>query len=265
MENKTVVGLGRTAEVLAWEQGKVIKLYYPQYPHSLAEHEAQVAEAINMTGLPAPKFYGMAEVGGRPGLIYERISGPTMSEWVQKGPWRLFSMARLLAKLHVQIHRLPATGVSSQRKRVQDKINHADLLPVDQKEKALQILERLPDGDRLCHGDFHPGNIIMTPCGPRVIDWVDVTAGNPLADVDRTALLIRSAYIPPDFPGGRLIVLFRRSIHDIYLRTYTRLTKARLVEIRAWDYPLAAARLEENIVEENDTLLEFLSRAERNQ
>ena len=28
------------------------------------------------------------------------------------------------------------------------------------KEEVLYILDKLPDGNTLCHGDFHPGNIL---------------------------------------------------------------------------------------------------------
>ena len=35
----------------------------------------------------------------------------------------------------------------------------------------LALIERLQPGDGLCHGDLHPGNVIMTAEGPRVVDW----------------------------------------------------------------------------------------------
>ena len=35
----------------------------------------------------------------------------------------------------------------------------------------LALIERLPPGDGLCHADLHPGNVIMTADGPRLIDW----------------------------------------------------------------------------------------------
>ena len=35
----------------------------------------------------------------------------------------------------------------------------------------LALIERLRPGDGLCHGDLHPGNVIMTAGGPRIIDW----------------------------------------------------------------------------------------------
>ena len=163
-----------------------------------------------------------------------------------------------MAELQYRIHQLPAPGAPNQRKRLEYKINNANILPPEKKQKALAILAALPDGDRLCHNDFHPGNILMTDRGPIVIDWVDVTVGNPLADVGRTALLLRSAHIPEDFPARRLLLLFRHRLHDIYLRSYARLANIPLEDIRVWDYPLTAARLDENITEENESLLQAL-------
>jgi aminoglycoside phosphotransferase (APT) family kinase protein len=35
----------------------------------------------------------------------------------------------------------------------------------------LALIERLRPGDGLCHADLHPGNVIMTADGPRLVDW----------------------------------------------------------------------------------------------
>ena len=51
-------------------------------------------------------------------------------------------------------------------------------------------LQGLPRGTALCHGDFNPSNVIITPKGDwRVIDWAHVRLGDPLADVARSYLL----------------------------------------------------------------------------
>jgi hypothetical protein len=51
-------------------------------------------------------------------------------------------------------------------------------------------LQSFPRGKALCHGDFNPTNVIITPKGDwRVIDWSHVRLGDPLADVARTYLL----------------------------------------------------------------------------
>jgi thiamine kinase-like enzyme len=39
------------------------------------------------------------------------------------------------------------------------------------------------DGDALCHGDFHGGNVIFNEGVYWVIDWIDAAKGDPLLDV----------------------------------------------------------------------------------
>ena len=73
------------------------------------------------------------------------------------------------------------------------KIERAQALPDDIRRRVLAALDTFPTGDRICHGDFHPGNILMTVRGEVVIDWIDVTRGNPLADLARTTILALGA------------------------------------------------------------------------
>jgi len=77
----------------------------------------------------------------------------------------------------------------------------------------------MPDGDRLCHGDFHPINVLGDLAQPLVIDWLDAARGAPAADACRSYLLLRlhaadlaepylDAYgraggVPRAPPGGR--------------------------------------------------------------
>jgi hypothetical protein len=37
---------------------------------------------------------------------------------------------------------------------------------------VLALIEHLAPDDVLCHSDLHPGNVIMTAQGPRLIDWL---------------------------------------------------------------------------------------------
>jgi hypothetical protein len=46
----------------------------------------------------------------------------------------------------------------------------------------LTLIERLLPGDGLCHCDLHPGNVIMTADGPRIIDLL--AAARPGAALD---------------------------------------------------------------------------------
>jgi Ser/Thr protein kinase RdoA (MazF antagonist) len=48
---------------------------------------------------------------------------------------------------------------------------------------VLARIERLSPGDELCHGDLHPGNVIMTAEGPRLIDWTAPVRGPAALDL----------------------------------------------------------------------------------
>ena len=44
--------------------------------------------------------------------------------------------------------------------------------------------------DTLVHGDLHPGNIVVPPSGPIVVDWSDAAVGNPF--IDLATFLVRT-------------------------------------------------------------------------
>jgi aminoglycoside phosphotransferase (APT) family kinase protein len=81
-----------------------------------------------------------------------------------------------------------------------------------------------------------------------VIDWENAALGDPHADVARTLLLLRYAHLYEP-PGPRrlasrwAVALFTTT----YLRRYCRLTGARASAVAAWQLPVAAGRLSENV------------------
>ena len=50
-------------------------------------------------------------------------------------------------------------------------------------------LENMPKHSKVCHGDFHPANIIIAEDKPYIIDWAHASQGNASADIARTYLL----------------------------------------------------------------------------
>ena len=54
----------------------------------------------------------------------------------------------------------------------------------------LALLERLQPGDELCHGDLHPGNVIMTAEGPRLVDWTSSVRGPAAFDLAHSHIML---------------------------------------------------------------------------
>ncbi len=258
-----LIGQGRTAEIFAWSSGQVLKLYKAGYPAWLAEREAQCTRVAYQAGAPAPAVAGVVEVEGRPGIAMERIDGPSMFAQIQTKPWALLRFARRLAELQAAIHRCAAPGLPPLRARLERRIQGLEELLPATKRALLGLLAGLPDGDRLCHGDLHPDNLILSPRGLVVIDWMDATRGHPLADAARTSLMLRQAALPPDTRARALIEAARDLFWRLYLRHYCRLTYTRPADLLAWEAPVAAARLDEGITEEKERLARFVETALR--
>jgi aminoglycoside phosphotransferase (APT) family kinase protein len=255
MSKGAIVGEGRVAEVFAWEEGQVLKLFRAWYPPEGVHYEARIARTVQATGLAVPAVGEVVQVDGRWGIVYGRVAGRSMLEHFTRKPWALARFARILAELHATMHARAAPGLPSLRRRLEGKIQNAAPLPAGLKAAALQALARLPDGNALCHGDFHPHNVLMSPQGPIVIDWPDATRGHPLADVARTCLLMRTGGLPSSAPRRGLIQVVRATFRAVYLRRYFQLRPGSRELLAAWQVPVAAGRLEEGIVEEEEQLV----------
>jgi uncharacterized protein (TIGR02172 family) len=254
--------VGRTAEVYAWEDGSVLKLYREGFPLEWVDHEAYIGRLVVQAGVPAPEVRDILEVEGRRGILYERVDGPDMLAVINRSPFKLLACARSLGQLHVQMHRC-AADLPSQRGMIERAIHSAPALPDDLRACALAALAALPDSDRLCHGDFHPGNVILTRRGPIVIDWMTANQGHPAADLARTRLVLTIGRPPGKDTSQlhRLLAITGRGLLvGEYLRAY-RAAEPEVVRLSDAFLPVqAAARLNEQIAHEREKLVEIIRR-----
>ena len=255
-----LIGEGRGADVYAWGPGRILKLYRSKAAAGWAEQEAAITRAVGQAGLPAPAVEAVIEVDGRPGIIFERVEGPTMLRAAPTRPWMLVRWARLLARLHAVMHDRSIPQLPSQRQQLQQQIRFAGQLSAELRQAALDALARLPDGTALCHGDFHPDNVLMSPGGPVIVDWDGATSGNPAADVARTSLMIRTGRPTPPTALPWLVERFRPAFHSLYMKRYARLRPADARQVAAWQLPVAAARLADCIPAEEPSLMAIVHR-----
>ena len=233
----------------AWGTNQVLKLYHDWFELEDIQFERTITQAVQASGLPLPAVGEIVQVNGHNGLIYQRVEGSLMWDALARKPWHIFYFARRTAELHVDLHGVVApTNLPDQKRRLQRKIEQARALPERLRQRALDALDKLPSGDHICHGDFHPGNILLTGRGEVVIDWIDVTRGNPLADLARSSILALGAASTAQVPQAALRANLRL-FHTLYLRNYFHLRPGGYAEYRRWLPVVAAARLEENIPE----------------
>ena len=206
-----------------------------------ATHEARILAALAPLGL-APRVDGVIEVDGHWGVLMERIHLPVMASALS-APDLFPELLELMVSLHGRIHAVTAPPeVPALKQRMATRIGRAERIAPDLRSALLTQLTGMPDGDRLCHGDFHPFNILGLDQHARVIDWLDATRGDPAADVCRTELLIST---------------YDAGMAQSYAESYCLATGVERRAVEAWLPLVAAARLAENVPDEFDRLVQL--------
>ncbi len=129
------VGVGRSADVYDLGHGRVLRRYR-DHARS-ARGEAEVMSWAAAHGVPVPE---VLDVDG-PDLVMEKVDGPTMLVDVARRPWRLARHAASLARLHGQVHAVPALD---------------------------WLRAPFGEGGALLHLDLHPENVLLSARGPEV-------------------------------------------------------------------------------------------------
>lgn len=248
---------GRTAEVFEYGPGRLVKVLRPGFDEDLLTVEEQACAALVAAGAPAAKTFGRLVHDGRPGLIMERLDGQDMLTAVQRRPWRSAALATILAGTHASIHEASGTDLPDVKQRLAAKIDDASgVLGFTEREAAKGRLRVLPSGDRLLHGDLHPGNVLMAGSGAVPIDWPDATRGPVAPDIVRTLWLLSAAAVPDEMPRRRLILMIVNRFRHRYQAEYERLTGLDRRTLAPWRLPVLAARLSEQIAHEQAPLVQ---------
>jgi len=237
------------------EKEKKEKLYNDIFGEATAEN---IKKTIG-SAIPDKKIERM-EIKGRIGIIYERVNGSSLLKLAATKPWKVIRFARLLAELHTEIHKNKVNDLPSQKTDLINIIQHVDSLSPELIGSVLKLLDELPDGNTLCHFDFHPDQVLITDNGPVVIDWVTAQQGHPLSDVARTCVILKFGQVPYGSWVMRMIInSWRKIFYRTYIKRYLGLHPGISKEIiDTWMTPVAAGRLGEAIPEEREPILRFI-------
>lgn len=209
-----LIGVGNTANVYEWEEEKVLKLFHGEYPDVAINMEYNNAIAIRDLEFLKPKAYDLISYDERKGIIYDRVKGESLQEWVLR-TGNLSLCADYMSKLHKEIIQNEIHDVPDYKDFLRHHIPSS--LSVDKRNKLLQMIDSLADGNMLCHGDFHPGNILMSEGRIYVIDFMNVCHGNYLYDIARTVFLVEYTPVPLEAPNRDIIIQSKRALADQYL------------------------------------------------
>lgn len=165
-----------------------IKVFDSGFSKADVLNEALNLARIEETGLNTPKIHEVTCIDGQWAIVYDYIEGKTLEQLIQENPDKFDEYLELFVDLQLEVHSKRCPLLTKLKDKMDRKMVEADLDPTVRYELRHR-LEGMPKHKKVCHGDFTPGNIIITPDGtPYILDWSHATQGNASADVARTYL-----------------------------------------------------------------------------
>jgi aminoglycoside phosphotransferase (APT) family kinase protein len=255
---------GRETELFLLPGGRILRLYRAEFADAdeRARREEAGLAAARAAGAPVPAVYERTIRDGRHGLVIERLDGTDLLTLVGRRPWLVSSVARRTGRLHAELHQVHGPAeLPTIAEFVSTHLERSGAVPGELRDEVLRALEQLPEGDRLCHGDFHPGNVLATRDHASVIDWHNACVGDPTADVARTWVLLEFSPLPPG--ASRMERAQARVGRGLLLRgymgAYGRAAKLDSERLARWIRIRAIERLAEEVPGERDVILERLA------
>jgi len=182
-----IVGQGAQATIYAVD-GKAFKVFHQSNIYGVKKEVDNQIMAKEL-GLPVPAIYDVAEISGKLCIIMEYIRGKPLADLALENKEQMLFYADLIAISHAQVLTVSGDGfpdlITDYKKRLKK-----SSLPFFQKRYFLHWLKKIPHSDRLCHGDFHPYNILRTDKESIIIDWTDARKGNPIFDICNTYMTL---------------------------------------------------------------------------
>ncbi len=234
----------RSNKTLYRVENTTVKLFNEEYSKADVLNEALNTARVEETGLSIPKIHEVTKIDGKWAIIMDYVEGESLESLMKKNPKKLDKYLELLVDLQMEIHSHTSPLLTRLKDKMNRKINLTDLDASTRYELHTR-LESMPKHKKVCHGDFDPSNVIITPEGKAVvIDWAHVTQGNASADVARTYLL--------------LCLEWNKEIAEKYLNLFCKKSDTAKQYVQKWMPIVAASQSVKGKPEEREFLLRWV-------
>lgn len=184
-----LLGEGNTAKIYEIDESKVLKLFKENFSYESILKEYNNALAIKEMLFKKPQVLEYKKVDDCYGIVYEKICGISLLDWIIDTEDVEFSSMHM-AKLHKKILANKVNNVSNYKDYIRNCIKDYD--KTEEYYEMLTLLDELPNSEYLCHGDYHPANILISNDEFYVIDFMNICRGPRFYDIARTVYLIES-------------------------------------------------------------------------
>lgn len=222
-----------------------IKVFDNSYSKADVLNEALNQARIEETGLNIPKIREVTMIDGKWAIVSDFIKGKTLSQLMKEDPDNKSKYIEMLVDLQLEVQSKSCPLLNKLKDKMNRKICASELDATTRYDLHTR-LEGMPKHTKVCHGDFHPSNIIVTDDGTAyILDWSHATQGNASADAARTYLLFCLA---DDNDGAKE-----------YLNLFCKKSDTAKQYVQKWMPIVAASQSVKGNEEERDFLLSWVN------
>ena len=222
-----VIGQGGHGKVYRLDEETIIKVYHDKSPLSLIEKEREYAKNAFVHGVPSAIAYDIVDTEEGYGVVFEMAGATTAGKYIMAHPNKLREYA---VKFGILLKTLNSTEADPKLYGDIKDIycgrlkKAAGYFTDEENNQLIRLLDSIPDGSGMIHGDFHTNNVMVQSDGELVlIDMADISRGNPLFDIAGSYLVMTSGGKNDDNISLQVIGLDCKSaaqVWDITLSTY---------------------------------------------
>lgn len=221
-----------------------IKVFDENFSKAAVLNEAlNQARVEEIEGIHTPKLHQVTVIDGKWAIVTDFIEGTTLQQLMEQNPDKLDEYLNLFVNLQIEILSKRSPLLTDLRNKMQRKISESKLDATTRYELHTRI-NGMKKHNKVCHGDFVPSNIIITPDGtPFILDWSHATQGNGAADAARTYLLF--------------CLKGDKDLAEKYLKLFCEKTDTARQYVNAWMPIVAASQSVKGNPEEREFLLNW--------
>ncbi len=227
--NLTNVIAERPNKTIYRDGDMMIKVFSEAYSKAEVLNEALNTARVEETGLNIPKLQAVTMVDGKWAIVNDFIEGKTLQQLMDENPDQLDAYLNRFVDIQLEVLHHSCPLLNALTDKLQKRISASGLEATTRYDLHCR-LDSMHGHRKLCHGDFNPSNVIITPDDKAyIIDWNHATQGNASADVARSYLLF--------YLDGKV------DVAEKYMNLYCKKSDTAKQYVQKWIRIVAAAQL----------------------
>jgi len=186
LENATLIGTGFCSNVYRLDRDTIVKVFTRTHDLDVVKKELDLAKRAFVLGVPTAISYGVVDVEGNLGLVFEMLNCSSLRDLVRDDVANRDKWIRKYAELIKVINNTDVADTvlpNMNEKMISWMELLKDGLSQEDYNFYLNLVKNVPPSSTFVHGDCHIKNILVNNGEFFVIDMETLSYGNPIFEL----------------------------------------------------------------------------------